>query len=149
MEKALLNLKPNLVNALIPVVLRNLLWALVVSFVLFIFLSLKIVIIVLFVIFLVPLAIQIILLSSTTYHFFKTRVVSEFKFVMIKRTSVHYNNIVRIATNISIWDRMCKAGDITLHTAEDRTPDLVLKFIDKPRKVENIINGLIRKYKKA
>jgi len=100
-------------------------------------------IIALFVILIISLLIKIVILSSTKYYFFNNHITSEFKLIIIKRHSVPYHQIVNIRTDISLWDRFCKAGDIVLHTAEDKDPDLVLNYIKDPEKIERAIYNMI------
>ena len=83
-----------------------------------------------------PLSIEIFLLLNTTYYLFHTHVTREFEFIAVKKHIVPYNQIVDIKVNISIWDKVCNAGDIVLNTAEDVEPNLILHFIENPEKVE-------------
>lgn len=158
MEKPLLVLKPNIVNALFPLFLRNFFY----SFIIVIFLfglsfvlkqshiidypTRKIIfwlIFFLIAMLIIPLLFKLISLYYTKYYFFKSHVTSEFKFIRIKRYSVPYHQIVNITTRISLWDRICKAGDITLHTAEDKSADLVLYYIKNPMKIESGLYKMI------
>lgn len=163
MEKPLLILKPSIPNALIPIFLRYLFLSLIPALILYgLIISLKIfnfvdfpnkkiiywLVILLFIILIMLLFIRVIILTSTKYYFFKTNVLSEFRLIIIRRHSVPYNQIVNIKTNISLWDRFCKAGDIILHTAEDTDPDLTLSYIKDPEKIEKSIYHAIYSYKK-
>ena len=156
MERPLAVLKPNLVNALIPIFVRNFVASIVIVFALFAVLqimeySLDIMwlIIILILISTLPLTINIFILYFTTYYFFSDRVISQFKFIKIDKHSALYHKIVNIRVDISIWDRICKAGDIVIHTAENRAADLTLKYIKNPEKVEKGIYDLIQRLKRS
>jgi|TARA_Y100000310_G_C20284967_1_gene624423 hypothetical protein len=71
----------------------------------------------------------------------------EFEFFIIRTQSVPYTQIVNITTDISIWDRITKSGDIILHTAEDKAPDVVLSYILYPDKVEKSIYRMVARQK--
>ncbi|MBR9676250.1 PH domain-containing protein [Candidatus Woesearchaeota archaeon] len=98
---------------------------------------------------LIPTIYKFVILYNIKYHFFKTHVLSEFKLLKIDRKSIPYSQVVNITTNISLWDRLCKAGDIILHTADDEAPNLTLYYIDDPVKVEQFIYGMIKKTKSS
>ena len=161
MEKPLLILKPSLVNAILPTFLRNLFYAFILVLILFgIAIVLETFNIVdypnkvlwllglLLVISIGSVLVKIINLFNTSYYFFKTHVSREFEFFTVKKQSAPYSQIVNISVDISIWDRVCNAGDITLHTAEDVAPDLILHFIKEPEKIERGIYNLIHRVKK-
>ncbi len=160
MEKPLLTLKPNATNAAVPEVLKSFLYSLGIVVLLFgissllkrfdiIVLSTSKVIMLLIPILLVvaaiPLAIKLVILYNTNYHFFRGHLVSEFKFFRMKRHSLPYKQIVNIVIDISFWDRLCKAGDIVISTAEDKRPELTLRYIKDPMKVESAIYAMINK----
>ena len=71
----------------------------------------------------------------------------EFEFFIIRTKSAHYSHIVNITTDITIWDRITNCGDVILHTAEDKAPDVVLSFIENPEKIEKSIYRLISRQK--
>ena len=159
MEEPLIVLKPNLINALFPVFMKNLGYSVIIVVVLLgITVLLKIMkviayaysviffwmLIVLVVIAVIPMVTKLIVLANTHYYFFRTYIISEFEFVNIKRQSLPYHQIVNIGTRMTLWDRLCKAGDITLHTAEDKTPDLILWYIKNPRTVETALYKMVR-----
>lgn len=83
-----------------------------------------------------PFLWEMILLSRTKYLLDASSVTREFSLIAVRRLTVPYDKIVHINSDISIWDRISGAGDIHLRTAEDKAPDLVLRFIPKPREVE-------------
>ena len=158
MQKPLLILQPSLINAIIPSILKNLFISIIICiafFILYLPLTLLKIIVyntthiilsllaVLLIITIIPLIIELIILKSTRYYFFRTHIIHEFKFINIKRKSVPYSQIVNVSNDISLWDRFCKAGDITLHTAEDEDPDIKLKYIKKPKIVENAIYKMV------
>jgi uncharacterized membrane protein YdbT with pleckstrin-like domain len=164
MEKPLLVLKPNIINALLPTFIRNLFYSFIAALVLFgVFLLLRLfnfidystrlviffLIIFLLVVSIIPLLAKIVTLSITKYYFFRAHVVLESKLIKIKRESVPYHQIVNITIDISLWDRLCKAGDIILHTAKEESPDIILYYIKEPEKIESALHRLIIKTKKS
>ena len=153
MENLYLTLKPSSFNALVPLFLRNLLYSsivvIVLHFMMVLLQNLNIIhesinlflidiFILLFLVF-IPLISKGTILFNTTYLFFKTHITKEFEFGIVKKHSVLYNQITNIELNISLWDRMCKSGDLTLKTADDSKKDLVLYFIKNPIEVEKKI----------
>jgi len=161
MEKPLAILKPSLINALAAIFIRNIFYSFIIILVLYgVSILLETfnildpinkvfwVIIILLLVLIVPLLIQTVILHNTLYYFFRTHVSRELKFFVVKKHSVPYSQIVNITIDISIWDRICKAGDITLHTAEDKTPDLVLHYIKEPEKIEKHIYAMMHRIKK-
>ena len=46
---------------------------------------------------------------------------------------------------MTLWGRICNAGDLTLVTGQDQVPVLVLEYLDNPRKVEQEVYALIRR----
>ena len=161
-EKPLLVLRPNFINALVPIFLRNLFYFLIVSSILYgLYFALRSVMVLDFsirqiilgllilsvLIVFLPLIIKIIILFNSRYYFYKTYFMKEFEFFIIRTQSVPYTQIVNITTDISIWDRITKSGDIILHTAEDKAPDVVLSYILYPDKVEKSIYRMISRQK--
>ena len=159
----LLEVKPSILNAFFPLFLKNIL----VYFVLFLFIYAAYTIVdafalefipknpgMLFFIFLaiifavIPLLVKTFILFYTTYKFFPEHVVSEFRFLYVKKKSAVYSRITSVDVRISVWDRLCNAGDIILHTGDDSAPDLKLQFITKPEEMEKKIYSLIKKYPK-
>lgn len=163
MPKSITVLKPSVVNALIPLFLRNLFYFLIIALILYgVYFTLRpiialdfstrqiinwLLILSVLVVF-APLLIQIVILLNTRYHFYDTYLKSEFKLVIIKSKSAPYSQIVNITTYLSIWDRLTKAGDITLHTAENKAPDIVLRYIKDPGKIERALYRLISKHRR-
>lgn len=159
MEKPLLTLKPNLVNALIPLYLKYTIY-LAPLFILLYAVSVfrpelqyisSIGYLVLFLLLtaLIPMIIHVIILGNTHYIFHRGYVIRNFKFIVIKRFSIPYSQIVNVKTDISLWDRICKSGDIILHSAENKAPDLVLHYIKDPLKIEKgLYNLVIKKQRK-
>lgn len=161
-EKPLLILKPSIINALVPSIAKTLFYILVLSIVLYGFfwvieefnvLNKDLFGIYLWLIFgltillSIPIVIKLIILNNSQYFFYKTHVVSEFELFFVRRHSTPYHQIVNITSQVSLWDRLCKAGDVTLHTAEDRLPDLVLHYIQEPNKIESTLYEMIHQYK--
>ena len=159
MEEEILVLKPNVANALIPVFAKNLFYALIlggVSFGLFWLLitfgyQIEQVVtwLIMFLIIFptIPTLFSLILLHNTKYIFYKTHIVSEFELIKVKRHSTPFHQIVTVTSHVSIWDRFCSAGDLTMHTAEDNLPDLTLYYLKKPATIEAKIYEMIRENK--
>ena len=160
MEKPLFVTKPHIINGLFPIFLKNLTYSVVfslilyaVSFILryFNLINYSNAVIISFliglaiVIALVPLFIKIINLGTTTYYFFKNHLVSESGLFGKAKHSVPYSQITDLAIDVSLWDKLCNAGDLTLHTANDQNPDLVLYYLKDIDTIENILNKAIHK----
>lgn len=154
----MLTLKPSIINALFPIFLRNLFFSFITILILFGILQVlvffnviiltaseiliwSVALLILFAI--APLAVRIFILYNTRYYFLKTHVISEFKFIVIKKYSVSYERVSNVTVDISVWDRITRAGDITLHTAEDVKQDLVLRYIKNPREMEKTVYNMI------
>jgi hypothetical protein len=167
MERPIAILKPSIVNALVPIFIKNLVVLSALLFAAYAILQFLdhpiyttwtileyqihtawLILVSILVIAILPLTVNILILHFTKYYFFRDRAISEFKFVIIKTHAVIYNRIADVKVKISLWDRLCKAGDVTLHTAENDVPDLTLKYIKNPRKVEQAVFNLINKLRK-
>jgi uncharacterized membrane protein YdbT with pleckstrin-like domain len=161
--KPLFVLKPNITNALFPLFIRNFIYSILFCGVLFAVYTLltwlKILsinlewtiaffIILAFLISLIPLTSKIVILLCTKYIFYEESLIHQFKFINIKKDSVIYSRITNINLDITLWDRVCKAGDLTIHTADDTMPDIVLKYIKNPEEVEHKIYSLIKRSNK-
>ena len=86
-----------------------------------------------------PFLWEMILLSRTRYLFGPSVVTHEFNLVVVRKLNVPYAKVVHVKTRVSVWDRISGAGTIELRTAEDTEPDLFLRFIPAPEKVESWI----------
>ena len=89
---------------------------------------------------------KLLMLRFTKYYFYKTHVVSVFKFIKVKRSSLPYTQITNIKIHVSFWDRICGAGKIALNTAERESSGLMLYYIKDPYKLEKMLHSLIHKY---
>ena len=160
----MLVLKPNMANALVPILLRNLFYSAVVALIIlgtlfgvnytgiFAFSISSIfywIIYLLLAVSLVHLGVKLIILYNTKYYFYRTHVLSEFELVKISKYSLPYHQITNISTHISLWDRMCGAGDIILYTPEDVGPNLVLEYVKEPHKLESGIYKMVHAAKKT
>lgn len=98
----------------------------------------------------ISLAIKIfILLPKLEYRFYNNHFEVESKLLNIEKKSVPYNKIVNINANISLWDRISHAGDLIIHTADEKeTGDIHLLFLKNPLDVEKKIHDLILKTNK-
>ena len=149
-------LTPNLINALFPIFLKNFLVGLIFAIILF-FLNLAFNVlavinlgssiltffIIAIILGLLPLTFTLVRLKFTKYYFYNNRVNKEFRLIIIRRNIVIFNKITNINLHISIWDRLCNAGDLVLNTADDDQEDLVLEFISDPETVEQKIYSII------
>ena len=156
MSRPLAVMKPDYANALIPLVAKYLFYGLILGVIIYFigtFTTIKENLgstqFILYIIFLVILIAAIptlfltVILYNTTYYFFRNYLIHEYKFIKIKKDSVLYNKIVNISVRISLWDRLCNAGDIILQTAQDDEPDVVLRYIKDPEFIEKRIYKLI------
>lgn len=162
-EEPLFILKPNIFNALVPIFAKNLFYSLIMGaiglglfWLLYEFGTVPYTMgqaffwTVFFVLLFpaIPSLIKLFFLHNTKYFFYKTRLVSEFELFSVKRSSAPYQQIVSVTSKVSIWDRICNAGDLTVHTAEDSTPDITLLYIKDPHAIEAKIYDLMRYFKK-
>jgi hypothetical protein len=158
-EKPLFSEKPHLINAIIPLFLKNITKnILIFTAVLLIWIMVKKLNVVsspywLIVVFVLIAASayafilsswKLIILYFTRYHFYSSYLLSEFKFFRIKRHIVPYNRITDLIIDMSLWDRICGAGDIGIKTADDSSPDLVLYYLPKPEEIQRKILGYIK-----
>jgi len=154
METPEFTIKPNIVNALLLVFFKYIIKLGIISLVLFFFLlfiksigffdiSIPMLIFwlssIAFLFTILLLSYRIFILSFTTYYFYKTHLTSEFKFLVKKKFSVSYTQITNVTTDVSVWDRICNAGDIIVHTAENQSSDLTLYYIKDPDKIEHLL----------
>ncbi|MFC1723259.1 PH domain-containing protein [Nanoarchaeota archaeon] len=161
--EAKLVLKPNLTNALLPMLAGNAIYSALVGLVVWLALMgvrsmgviswtkiiiLLITIVVFVVGALVPLIWKFVSMQNTTYYFYDSYLETRFEFVWKRTMSVPYDKIVNITLEISFWDRLCGAGDIKIHTAEDMAPDVRLRYIKNPEKIEKGLHEMMRKQKK-
>lgn len=157
-QKPLLVIRSDIFNGFVPLTLRNFLYSgltfflvywLLKSMSVFVLIPLKIswfvLASILFAIF--PLAYSMIIAINTKYIFYHDRIESEFKFFNVKKMSAPYLQIANISSDITFWDRMCNAGDITLYTTDDTAPNFNLMFIKNPQKIEAAIYAMINKNK--
>jgi uncharacterized membrane protein YdbT with pleckstrin-like domain len=157
MEPPILTLKGSIFNAIFPTYMKNILWA---AFILFPFFggayvlarmgvgtSAPIVVSTYIILIafgaLVPLVWRIIVIVNTTYTFYKELVVMEFRFFVVRQESVPYNKITNITVSVSLWDRLTGGGDITVHTADDSQPNLVLYSVRQPRELHERLTKLV------
>ncbi len=90
------------------------------------------------------ISIKFTTLKLTKYIFYENNAVKDFKFIIINRRSVMYDRITNITLKVSLWDRITGAGKIILHTGDDELPDIIMKYIKDPAKIEELIYSLIR-----
>lgn len=161
MEKPLLVLKPNLASAIAPIFAKSFLTMLPFGIVLLIIAyllklfniienSAKTLILIIILGFLVlvffSMKYKLLMLRFTKYYFYKTHVVSVFKFIKVKRSSLPYTQITNIKIHVSFWDRICGAGKIALNAAGNGAPSLILCYIKDPYEIEKMLHSLIHKY---
>ena len=93
---------------------------------------------------LLSLIVRIIMLGNLKYTFYKDRIEMHQQLFNIRRKSIRYSQITNITAEISVWDRICNAGDIILHSAEEtEVGDLELRCIKNPYDIEKKIHELI------
>jgi membrane protein YdbS with pleckstrin-like domain len=156
-EQPILNLKPNMLNAVFPIILANLFYAILFSSMLYgmlyIFAKFNVIdvpnkflfsMILFFILSIIPAVIYLFILHFTTYTFFPSHVSKEFNFLILKKHSIPYNQITNIVTDITLWDKVSNAGNIVLHTAEEKSPNLVLRYLENPEDIEQKIYSIIK-----
>lgn len=157
--KPFLVVRPSIFNALIPVFFKNLIGIGLISFAFYFLISLVnlllvdliffptigVVLVFIFVLTFLSISIKLFILKMTKYSFYGTNAVKSFKFIIIKKRSVVYNRITNITLNVSLWDRLTGAGTIRVHTGDDEVPDIVMRYIKNPERIENLIYNLIHK----
>lgn len=162
MSNTLHESKPRIIVAILPLFLKNLIYAIPISFIFYAlyflinsFIKFNIqtktlifwLIIFTSIIAIIPLIKKIINLAYTKYKFYKTHLVSEVKIINIKRQSVPYHQIINITVNMGVWNRIWNTGDLIIRTAEENYPNIILKYIKNPHKIESSIHHLILKSK--
>ena len=159
-KKPILSVGPSLFNALFPLFFKNFLYfGVIVFFVYFfgvIFLSffefywpsLGLIFLIIFLLTFLSISFRLFILGFTKYVFYESHAVKTFKFVIVRRRSVVYNRITNISLRVSLWDRITKAGTIRIHTGDDEMPDIVMRYIKNPSKVEGLIYSMIHKKNK-
>ena len=94
---------------------------------------------------------DLIVLLNTKYFLYETHIEKKFKFFKIENHSINYSQITDIQIKINIWDRICKTGDIILHTGNDdygnskKSNDLIIKDIKNPQKIKQKIMEKLHK----
>lgn len=163
MPQLVFSIKPDLVNALGPILAR---WFVrfsiggIVAYFLFTTLSdfgylaiartPLIFAIVLIVLMLTVLSIKfhLIDLHATKYLFYDTHVAVEKKLLVTRRHSMPYKQISKITNNSSLWDRISRASDMTLRSARpDDVHDVQLKSVKNSEDVEARIYRLLKQAK--
>ena len=150
--------RPDVINALFPLFFKNFfvflllcfglyfLLGIFVSFVdLFVLPNAGLVFLIVFILTFFSISFRLIILRLTKYYFYETNAVKEFRFIVISRKSVVYSRITNIVLKVSLWDRITGAGSITLHTGDDEMPDLVIRYVKDPVKLEELVYSLIHK----
>lgn len=153
-----LTIRPQIINALLPLFMANMLKSVIPSTIISaiyagmalvgikgLYLSTTIFIFfgVLLLLTVLPMLYSIFVLAFTRYSLFDTHVESEFRFIAIQKKSAVYGKITNITTHMSVWDRICGAGDVYIHTANDDQPDVVLKYVKNPENIEKLLYSLI------
>ncbi|PLW79773.1 hypothetical protein C0585_06090 [Candidatus Woesearchaeota archaeon] len=87
---------------------------------------------------------QIIIYYNSTYFFYEDSIKYEFEFINIKEKILPFKLITRLDTDISLWDRITKSGDIIIYSANDSKPDLRLAYIKDIDEIRYRIEKLIK-----
>lgn len=113
--------KPKIIVALLPTFLRNILYAIPFTIVLFgiyyiidIFANFELqnevilfgIITFILIISILPLIAKIVIMTSTRYLFYKTHVVSEIRLIKVKRQSMPYHQIINLSVHVILWNRL-------------------------------------------
>ncbi len=158
-KEPILVVKPCVVNALFPIFVKNLFVYFVVFFSLYVLISLlgfffeffsyevsfNFVLVLVLIFSFFSILFRLIILRFTTYYFYDVSAIKEFSLIIVKRRSVVYSRITNISLKMGVWDRITRAGKITLHTGDDEMPALVLRYVKNPRRVESFVYSLIHK----
>src|SRR3989338_3822692 len=162
MDKPLLTVRPSIVNALLPTVIKNLGLGILIALVAFAILSMlgavcifeisatteiSILAGIVVILGIVPVALKIVKLMHTRYYFFETHLITEYKLVKITKISAPYERIKDITMKMGLWDRMCNAGQIIISTTDDSNPNIYLFHVKDPEKIERGIYRLIKSKK--
>ena len=89
---------------------------------------------------------NIFFIWTHTYVLTRTSIEDRYKFFSEDVHSISYSQITDIQIKKSLWDRICKVGDIYFHTGNDNYGDtqnkehLYLKDVKYPEKVKEEIN---------
>ncbi len=87
-----------------------------------------------------------VFMPKVEYRFYKNHMEVESKLFKIEKKSLPYDKITNIDTKISLWDRITNAGDLIIHTADEKeTGDIHLLFLKNPLEMEKHIHSLIVK----
>lgn len=158
-RKPILIVKPSIINALLPLFFKNLFFFSILSFGAYFLINIintltnnmiyspniNIVLIIITILTLLSVSIKFAILKLIKYSFYENIAVKEFKFIIINKRSVIYSRITNITLKVSLWDRLTRAGTITLHTGDDEMPDIIMKYIKNPERIEELIYSLIHK----
>ncbi|MFP4567305.1 MAG: PH domain-containing protein [Candidatus Woesearchaeota archaeon] len=156
-RKPLLVVRPSLVNALFPLFFKNFFGFGIVIFCIYFLLSFVnmffdifvpsvwFVFFAIVILTLLSISIKLFILRVSKYVFYDSSAIKDFKFIIVRRRSVVYSRITNITLRVSLWDRITRAGNITLHTGDDEVPDMILKYIKNPERIENMIYSLVHK----
>lgn len=160
MEEAVLTLEPNLKVGLLPIIASNFSYSIIISssiyLMLYLFDRFDVIsisnkflygIIFFLALFIIPILVNVIILSRTTYLFYDTHLSKEFRLLGIKKHSIPYNQIRNIVTNVNIWNRLSSAGRIEIHSANDKENMMILNYINNPEEIEEKIYSIIGKKK--
>ncbi len=151
-QQTLLKIKPNLINALLPLFMKNIIIGIIIATTLFLAhtitdliwtinvpFNLTTFVIITVISSVLPLTFNIIKLLFTKYMIYHNRATKEFKFIIIKRQTAMFKRVTNIHLEANLWDRLCNSGHITLNTADDDEEDLRLDFINNPEEIEQQI----------
>ncbi len=158
MQKPIYVLQPDHINSLIPEFVKSFIKSIILTLIIFSIVTVANVLeiadwrisrgqyfLIVLLLTIIPNIFVFFSLWITQYIFYKDHVVVEQRFIFVRRKSAPYNKITNISTEVSIWDRLCEAGDLTLHTAEDTSPDIKLRYVENPEEVEEMIYRLMKR----
>ena len=157
MEKPLYAMKPSIINAVVPNAARNILisaiialpgaslWFLVRKSLPWTFGQAFALV---FIAFAVVLNLKelwnAVCIWNTTYYFYRNHLVHEFELFKEERISILYEKINNVKSNLSLWDRMCNAGDLEIFLKDSHPPVFTLLYVKYPAEIESKLHQLIR-----
>ena len=156
-------LKSHLINALLPKFLRHIFWNAVIFMGLFVvYLVIDRVFslgyqnelifygIVLTLVFsLIKVTKDLIEIMNTEFRFYAHHVEQSFSFFKQVSHSINYSQITDIHVKKDVWDRLCKVGDVVIHTGNDIYHEggkhFTIRDIKYPDKLKEQISQRIHK----
>ena len=91
---------------------------------------------------------KLIQLLNTKYIFTPSSIEKQTGIISKSSHSLHYSQITDIELSVELWDRICKVGDLVIHTPNDRYSNSVSKhsmILQNVKKPEQLKNSILKK----